>query len=120
MDEMMVRIRAVNLINARWKIYKERRDKGLLTDTGRQDSNPFISSLRQRQMMFRDSSIDKLEFSLFDQDKFCEICSTESSQKLATRVCKGCQDMLYCEDCFKDMHERGHRKRHPYNFIEYE
>jgi hypothetical protein len=39
--------------------------------------------------------------------------------KVATRICHGCGGEYYCEEAFLEMHDRGHRKRHQYTFIEY-
>ncbi len=67
-------------------------------------------------MLFKDSSIDKLQFSVMTEEQLCAICSN----KVATRVCLGCNNTLHCESCFQETHDRGYRKRHIYSFIEYE
>jgi hypothetical protein len=75
------------------------------------DTNPFVSSLAARQMLFRNpSSIDTLQFKVLDEEVKCCQCS----DRIATRFCMGCGDAVICEECFREMHDRGYRKRHLY------
>ena len=81
------------------------------------DLNPFVRSLRTRKMSYSGKSnpIDSMSFKLEDEEKRCCIYP----DKIATRICHGCGGAYYCEEAFLEIHDRGHRKRHEYTFIEY-
>jgi len=114
MEEMRQRIWATRLLQRKWREYKQKKDAGLLKAV--ESPNPFVSSMRTRQMLFKDSSIDKMKFVVMAEEQRCAIYP----DKIATRICAAENNMLYSEEGWQDTHDRGYRKRQTFAFIEYE
>jgi hypothetical protein len=100
---------AVKIVQRQWREYKRKKQLGQLSESV--DTNPFVSSLAARQMLFRNpSSIDTLQFKVLEEEVKC----CQYPDKTATRFCMGCGGAFFSEEAFRELHDRGYRKRHLY------
>jgi hypothetical protein len=66
MNVVMERQWAAKVILKRFRIFMERKRKGLLQEVNEADLNPFARSLRQRKVSFKGNFIDSMSFKQLD------------------------------------------------------
>eukprot|EP00347_Sterkiella_histriomuscorum_P000238 403376652 len=94
------RMEAARTILRYWREHKRKQ----LTDFAT------ISKINQRNAFNK-----TIEVVYIPSIKKCFICKKQN----AGRQCPGCQDCLYCDECYIEYHARGHRKVHNYKRVRF-
>lgn len=109
-EEHEKQVQAAKVIAKHWRKYKARKLTEFTQITRSLSLKNFNKTIgvRSRALLI-------IQVVYLPQLKKCFICKTANAQ----RQCPMCDTALYCENCFTEYHQRGHRKRHNYKRIRY-